>query len=118
MVYNEYTALPPVAVHLSAPRVPWEYPPRIIGGISRVVCHLAHELGAAGHKVTVLTMTDENVQSVEAEGPVTVRRVPAWLVRPVTFLDGVSQMNMEMVAEGVRTGSIRTNSTLCRKTWN
>lgn len=80
----------------------WEYPPRIVGGISRVVYHLAHELGAAGHDVTILTMTDENLEPLESDGPVTIHRVPAWLVRPITFIDGVMQMNMGMVAEGVR----------------
>ena len=71
----------------------WEYPPRIVGGISRVVYHLAQELGAAGHVVSVLTMTDENLQPVETDGPVTVYRVPAWYVRPITFIDSVMQMN-------------------------
>ncbi len=80
----------------------WEYPPRIVGGISRVVYHLAHELGAAGHVVTILTMTDENLLPIESDGPVTVHRVPAWVVKPITLVDSVMQMNMEMVAEGVR----------------
>ncbi len=80
----------------------WEYPPRIVGGISRVVYHLAQELGAAGHFVSVLTMTDENLQPCETDGPVTVYRVPGWYVRPITFIDSVMQMNMEMVAAAVR----------------
>ena len=33
----------------------WEYPPRIIGGISRVVYDLAQNLGEAGNDVHVLT---------------------------------------------------------------
>ena len=80
----------------------WEYPPRIVGGISRVVYHLAQELGVAGHCVTVLTMTDENLPPAEMDGAVSVHRVPGWYVRPITFNDSVMQMNMEMVAAGVR----------------
>ncbi len=80
----------------------WEYPPRIVGGISRVVYYLAQELGEAGHEVTVLTMTDDNLLSSEADGPVKIHRVPAWFVRPITFIDSVMQMNLEMVREGVR----------------
>lgn len=80
----------------------WEYPPRIVGGISRVVYYLAKELGAAGHQVTVLTMTDENLLPFQHDGVVSVYRVPAWSVRPITFIDSIMQMNMEMVAAGVR----------------
>ena len=35
--------------------VSWEYPPVIVGGLGRHVHHLATELAAAGHDVTVLT---------------------------------------------------------------
>ena len=80
----------------------WEYPPRIVGGISRVVYHLAQELGAAGHHVTVLTMSDENLAPLELDGRVSVVRVPAWYVRPITFVDSVMQMNMAMVTAAVR----------------
>ena len=79
----------------------WEYPPRIVGGISRVVYHLAQELGTAGHQVTVLTMTDENLPAFEQDGVVSVYRVPAWYVRPITFVDSVMQMNMAMVTAAV-----------------
>jgi glycosyltransferase involved in cell wall biosynthesis len=80
----------------------WEYPPRIVGGISRVVYHLAQELGAAGHQVTVLTMSDENLAPFEQDGTVSVVRVPSWYVRPITFVDSVMQMNMAMVTAAVR----------------
>jgi glycosyltransferase involved in cell wall biosynthesis len=80
----------------------WEYPPRIVGGISRVVSHLAQELGAAGHQVTVLTMSDENLAPFEQDGTVSVVRVPSWYVRPITFVDSVMQMNMAMVTAAVR----------------
>ncbi len=80
----------------------WEYPPRIVGGISRVVYHLAQELGAAGHNVTVLTMSDEDLPPFERDGAVSVYRVPAWYVRPITFVDSVMQMNMAMVTAAIR----------------
>ena len=31
----------------------WEYPPRIVGGIARVVHDLSHKLVKDGHEVTV-----------------------------------------------------------------
>ena len=36
----------------------WEYPPRIVGGISRVVHDLSHRLIKDGHDVTVVTYKD------------------------------------------------------------
>ena len=36
----------------------WEYPPRIVGGISMVVHDLSHRLISDGHEVTVITYRD------------------------------------------------------------
>ena len=33
----------------------WEYPPRVVGGIARVVSDLSHKLHKDGHDVTVIT---------------------------------------------------------------
>ena len=33
----------------------WEYPPRIVGGISRVVHDLAQDIGKQGNSVMVVT---------------------------------------------------------------
>ena len=39
----------------------WEYPPRIVGGISRVVHDLSQRLIRDGHDVTVVTYKEGNV---------------------------------------------------------
>ena len=36
----------------------WEYPPRVVGGIARVVYDLSHRLIKDGHEVTVVTYRD------------------------------------------------------------
>ena len=36
----------------------WEYPPRIVGGIARVVHDLSKRLIKDGHEVTVVTYKD------------------------------------------------------------
>ena len=43
----------------------WEYPPRIVGGISRVVYDLSHKLIKNGHEVTVVTNRDGDVPYIE-----------------------------------------------------
>ena len=43
----------------------WEYPPRIVGGIARVVHDLSHRLIKDGHDVTVVTYKDANIQNLE-----------------------------------------------------
>lgn len=80
----------------------WEYPPRIVGGISRVVYHLAQELGAAGHDVSVITMQDGDAPLEEKDAAVQVYRVPSFFVRPITFTDSVMQMNFAMVSRAVQ----------------
>jgi glycogen(starch) synthase len=49
----------------------WEYPPLVVGGLSRHVHALAHALGAQGHQVTVYTRGRDGSQH---EGPVRVVR--------------------------------------------
>ena len=49
----------------------WEYPPRIVGGISRVVHDLSHKLVKDGHDVTVVTYRDGDVPYIENEADFT-----------------------------------------------
>ena len=53
----------------------WEYPPRIVGGISRVVHDLSHRLIKDGYDVTVVTYKDGYVSEFENDGGVKVYRV-------------------------------------------
>ena len=39
----------------------WEYPPRIVGGIARVVHDLSKRLIKDGHEVTVITYREGNL---------------------------------------------------------
>ena len=43
----------------------WEYPPRIVGGIARVVHDLSQRLIKDGHDVTVITYKEGNVPYFE-----------------------------------------------------
>lgn len=80
----------------------WEYPPRIVGGISRVVYDLAQELASSGHSVTVITMQEGEEPQEEFHESVRVFRVPAFMVRPITFIDGVMQMNFAMISKAMQ----------------
>ena len=50
----------------------WEYPPRIIGGMARVVHDLSHRLIKDGHEVTVITYRDGNLPYFENDKGVEV----------------------------------------------
>ena len=53
----------------------WEYPPRVVGGIARVVHDLSHRLIKDGHEVTVVTYKEGNVEDFEDDNGVKVYRV-------------------------------------------
>jgi glycogen(starch) synthase len=55
----------------------WEYPPLVIGGISRHVDALARELAAAGHDVVVVTRGESVTPVDEVRDGVRVRRAAA-----------------------------------------
>ncbi len=77
----------------------WEYPPRIVGGISRVVYDLSHKLIKDGHEVTVVTYKDGDVPYFENDDGVKVYRVDNFMIAPNNFIDWVMQLNFNMIAK-------------------
>ena len=81
----------------------WEYPPRVVGGISRVVHDLSHRLIKDGHDVTVVTYRDGNVPYFENDDGVLVYRVDNFMISSNNFIDWIMQLNFNMIA---KTGEI------------
>lgn len=81
----------------------WEYPPRVVGGISRVVHDLSHKLVNEGHDVTVVTYRDGNVPYIEDDGGVMVYRVDNFMISSNNLIDWTMQLNFNMIA---KTGEI------------
>lgn len=77
----------------------WEYPPRVVGGIARVVHDLSHRLIKDGHDVTVITYRDGNVPYFEDDDGVQVHRVDNFMIQPNNFIDWVMQLNFNMIAK-------------------
>ena len=80
----------------------WEYPPRIIGGIARVVHDLSHRLIKDGHEVTVITYKEGNLPEYENDKGVEVYRVENYIIHPNSFIDWVLQLNFNMVAKATQ----------------
>ncbi len=77
----------------------WEYPPRVVGGISRVVYDLSKTLIKDGHDVTVVTYRDGDVPYFEDDKGVKVYRVDNYMINPNNFIDWVMQLNFSMIAK-------------------
>ena len=77
----------------------WEYPPRVVGGIARVVYDLSRTLLKDGHDVTVVTYRDGDVPYFEDDKGVKVYRVDNYMIHPNNFIDWIMQMNFNMVAK-------------------
>ena len=78
----------------------WEYPPRIVGGIARVVHDLSKRLIKDGHDVTVVTYRDNtDVPAFEDDKGVKVYRVDNYMIRPNNFIDWILQLNFNMVSK-------------------
>ena len=77
----------------------WEYPPRVVGGISRVVHDLSHRLIKDGHEVTVVTYRDGEVPYFEDDKGVKVHRIDNYMINPNNFIEWIMQMNFAMVAK-------------------
>ncbi len=77
----------------------WEYPPRVVGGISRVVHDLSKVLIKDGHDVTVITYKDGDAPYFEDDKGVKVYRVDNYMINPNNFIDWVMQLNFAMLAK-------------------
>ncbi len=78
----------------------WEYPPRIVGGIARVVHDLSKRLIKDGHEVTVVTYRDNaSVPEYENDKGVNVYRVDNYMIHPNNFIDWIMQLNFNMMAK-------------------
>ena len=77
----------------------WEYPPRIVGGIARVVHDLSKRLIKDGHEVHVVTYKEGNVSEYENDKGVHVHRVNNYMINPNNFIDWIMQLNFSMVAK-------------------
>ena len=77
----------------------WEYPPRVVGGIARVVNDLSKRLIKDGHEVTVVTYREGNAPYYELDKGVKVYRVENYMINPNNFIDWIMQMNFNLVAK-------------------
>lgn len=78
----------------------WEYPPRVVGGISKVVYDLSHKMVKEGNEVTVVTYRDgDNIKYYENDKGVEVYRVDNYMIRPNNFIDWIMQLNFNMITK-------------------
>ena len=79
----------------------WEYPPRIVGGISRVVHDLAQSLAKKGNEVHVVTCCEHGVPEFEKDKEVFVHRVHAYDIATNNFVDWVMQLNFALLEKAI-----------------
>lgn len=78
----------------------WEYPPRVVGGISRVVGELSKRLQLEGHQVTVITYRDGELPYFETEKTgVKVHRIDNYMINSINFIDWIMQLNFNMISK-------------------
>jgi glycosyltransferase involved in cell wall biosynthesis len=75
----------------------WEYPPRVIGGLSRVVWSLSKELASSGWDVDVVTADHPGTLEHEVDGSVKVHRVKTQTDTTPDFLTWVNRLNIGML---------------------
>lgn len=80
----------------------WEYPPRIVGGISRVVHGLAQKIASEGNEVHVITCWEVGTKELEKDENVYVHRLHSYDVTANNFVDWVLQLNYVLIEYGVK----------------
>ena len=75
----------------------WEYPPKIVGGLARVVHALSHELAALGCEVHVVTSDHPETAQYELDGAVHVHRVKNQTDWTPDFMFWVHRLNFGLL---------------------
>jgi len=75
----------------------WEYPPRIVGGISRVVYDLAQNLVNKGNEIHVVTCWEPGTRDFEKDVNVLVHRVHTYSINTNNFIDWVLHLNFALL---------------------
>ena len=76
----------------------WEYPPRIVGGIARVVHDLSKRMIKDGHEVHVITYKEGELPEFENDKGVFIHRVENYMINPNNFIDWIMQLNFNMIS--------------------
>ncbi len=79
----------------------WEYPPRIVGGISRVVHDLAQAMAKKGNEVHVVTCWEQGAPEFEKDKEVFVHRVHTYQIGTMNFVDWVLQLNFSLLEKAI-----------------
>lgn len=77
--------------------ISWEYPPRIVGGISRVVHDLAQKLGEKGNEVHIVTCLEKGMKDEEKDKFVHVHRVGSYEFSANNFIEWVMHLNFALI---------------------
>lgn len=80
----------------------WEYPPRIIGGLARVVWALSKEIANLGWDVHVVTADHPGSPEHETDGLVHVHRVKTQTDPTPDFLSWVSRLNFGLLQYAIQ----------------
>ena len=75
----------------------WEYPPRVVGGISKVVYELSQKLGELGDEVHVVTLLEDGSREFEVDGFVNVHRVHLPSIESFDFIQWVYHLNIAII---------------------
>lgn len=79
----------------------WEYPPRIVGGISRVVHDLAQTMAKQGNEVHVVTCWEQGAMEYEKDKDVFVHRVHPYDINSDYFVTWIMQLNFAILEKAV-----------------
>ncbi|MEW9668271.1 1,4-alpha-glucan branching protein domain-containing protein [Ammoniphilus sp. 3BR4] len=83
--------------HLKILMLSWEYPPMMVGGLSRAVYDLSRKMVELGVEVHVLTSHVEGYPSYEVNQGVHVHRVRTYQAKEVDFMGWIFQLNLAMI---------------------
>ncbi len=81
----------------------WEYPPRIVGGLSRHVYWLSRSIAELGHEVVVGTLSNSRTTIIDENNNLLIIRVDPYAIPSPDFISWVHQFNQIILEHVIET---------------
>lgn len=80
----------------------WEFPPRVVGGLSRHISDLSYALTKKNTNITIITCCSEGAKEKEIINSLSIYRIPSKIIDTPDFISWIYLLNLSMIVKAFK----------------
>lgn len=80
----------------------WEFPPRVVGGLSRHISDLSYALTKKNTNITIITCCSEGAKEKEIINSLSIYRIPSKIIDTPDFISWIYLLNLSMIIKAFK----------------